>query len=86
MAHIEFRGRWLSREIKGEHALPSRKRKTHHDDFVFQVSSATSAQEHLESHMFNIAILPQAPEAPKLSLGTSLHMTVSWMGGLMFPS
>lgn len=45
--------------------------------FVSQVSSATDAQAHLENHMFNIAILPQAPEAPKLSLGTSLHMTVS---------
>ncbi|XP_029400865.1 extracellular matrix protein FRAS1 isoform X3 [Mus pahari] len=45
------------------------------DSFRFQVSSATSAREHLESHMFNIAILPQVPEAPKLSLGTSLHMT-----------
>lgn len=45
------------------------------DSFHFQVSSATEAQAHLESHMFNIAILPQAPEAPTLSLGTSLHMT-----------
>lgn len=45
------------------------------DAFRFQVSSATDAQAHLENHMFNIAILPQAPEAPKLSLGTSLHMT-----------
>lgn len=56
------------------------------DSFHFQVSSATNAQEHPQSHMFNIAILPQALEAPKLSLGTSLHMTVSSMGGLMFPS
>ncbi|GAB1289869.1 Extracellular matrix organizing protein FRAS1 [Apodemus speciosus] len=45
------------------------------DDGIVCVSSATSAREHLESHIFNIAILPQAPEAPKLSLGTSLHMT-----------
>ncbi|CAH6883331.1 Fras1 [Phodopus roborovskii] len=45
------------------------------DSFRFQVSSATDAQAHLESHMFNIAILPQAPETPKLSRGTSLHMT-----------
>lgn len=45
------------------------------DSFHFQVSSATNAQEHPQSHMFNIAILPQALEAPKLSLGTSLHMT-----------
>lgn len=52
-------------------------KKPHHDDFVSQVSSATDAQAHLENHMFNIAILPQAPEAPKLSMGTSLHMTVS---------
>ncbi|KAK7830949.1 hypothetical protein U0070_018493, partial [Myodes glareolus] len=45
------------------------------DAFRFQVSSATDAQAHLENHMFNIAVLPQAPEAPKLSVGTSLHMT-----------
>ncbi|KAM9238088.1 extracellular matrix organizing protein FRAS1 [Dugong dugon] len=45
------------------------------DSFHFQVSSATDAQTHLESHVFNIAILPQTPEAPKLSLGASLHMT-----------
>lgn len=45
------------------------------DSFHFQVSTATNAQEHPQSHMFNIAILPQALEAPKLSLGTSLHMT-----------
>ncbi|EGW11615.1 Extracellular matrix protein FRAS1 [Cricetulus griseus] len=48
---------------------------TQSDAFHFQVSSAADAHTHLESHMFNIAILPQAPEAPKLSLGTSLHMT-----------
>lgn len=60
--------------------------KTHHDDSVSQVSSATDAQAHPESHLFNIAILPQAPEAPKLSLGTSLHMTVSRMGGPVLPS
>ncbi|KAG8515151.1 Extracellular matrix protein FRAS1, partial [Galemys pyrenaicus] len=45
------------------------------DSFRFQVSSATDAHTHLESRMFNIAILPQTPEAPKLSLGASLHMT-----------
>ncbi|XP_062964839.1 extracellular matrix organizing protein FRAS1 isoform X1 [Cynocephalus volans] len=45
------------------------------DSFRFQVSSATDAQSRLESRMFNIAILPQTPEAPKLSPGTSLRMT-----------
>uniref|UniRef100_A0A2K6FZ88 Extracellular matrix organizing protein FRAS1 n=1 Tax=Propithecus coquereli TaxID=379532 RepID=A0A2K6FZ88_PROCO len=45
------------------------------DSFRFQVSRAADAQTHLESRMFNIAILPQTPEAPKLSLETSLHMT-----------
>ncbi|XP_070250414.1 extracellular matrix organizing protein FRAS1 [Myotis yumanensis] len=45
------------------------------DSFRFQVSSATDAHTHLESRMFNIAILPQTPEAPQLSLGASLHMT-----------
>ncbi|XP_057358347.1 extracellular matrix organizing protein FRAS1 isoform X1 [Manis pentadactyla] len=45
------------------------------DSFSFQVSSATEAHAHLESRRFNIAILPQMPEAPKLSLGASLHMT-----------
>ncbi|ELW63934.1 Extracellular matrix protein FRAS1 [Tupaia chinensis] len=45
------------------------------DAFRFQVSRATDAHTHLESRMFNIAILPQTPKAPKLSLGTSLHMT-----------
>uniref|UniRef100_A0A8C0P6N5 Fraser extracellular matrix complex subunit 1 n=1 Tax=Canis lupus familiaris TaxID=9615 RepID=A0A8C0P6N5_CANLF len=45
------------------------------DSFSFQVSSASDAHTHLENHMFNIAILPQTPEAPKLSLGASLHMT-----------
>ncbi|KAM7157358.1 extracellular matrix organizing protein FRAS1 isoform 1-T1 [Molossus nigricans] len=45
------------------------------DSFRFQVSSATDAHTHLESRMFNIAILPQAQEAPQLSLGASLHLT-----------
>ncbi|XP_065453534.1 extracellular matrix organizing protein FRAS1 isoform X1 [Chrysemys picta bellii] len=45
------------------------------DSFYFQVSSAAIPQTHLETHMFNIAILPQIPEAPQLSLGSSLHMT-----------
>ncbi|KAG3276368.1 Fraser extracellular matrix complex subunit 1 [Ictidomys tridecemlineatus] len=48
---------------------------TQSDSFHFQVSRATDAQAHLESRVFNIAILPHTPEAPKLSLGTSLHMT-----------
>ncbi|XP_060043899.1 extracellular matrix organizing protein FRAS1 isoform X2 [Erinaceus europaeus] len=45
------------------------------DSFRFQVSSAADAHSHLESRMFNVAILPQTPEAPQLSLGASLHMT-----------
>ncbi|XP_076999177.1 extracellular matrix organizing protein FRAS1 isoform X1 [Tamandua tetradactyla] len=45
------------------------------DSFRFQVSSAADAQTRLESRMFNIAILPQTPEAPRLSLRASLHMT-----------
>uniref|UniRef100_A0A8C5KIY7 Fraser extracellular matrix complex subunit 1 n=1 Tax=Jaculus jaculus TaxID=51337 RepID=A0A8C5KIY7_JACJA len=45
------------------------------DPIHFQVSRTTDAKAHLESHLFNIAILPQTPEAPELSLGTSLHMT-----------
>uniref|UniRef100_G1TEM3 Fraser extracellular matrix complex subunit 1 n=1 Tax=Oryctolagus cuniculus TaxID=9986 RepID=G1TEM3_RABIT len=45
------------------------------DSFRFQVSRATDAQAHLESRTFNIAILPQTPEAPRLSVGRSLHMT-----------
>ncbi|XP_048220046.1 extracellular matrix organizing protein FRAS1 isoform X2 [Perognathus longimembris pacificus] len=45
------------------------------DSFRFQVSRVTDAQAHPQSRLFNIAILPQTPEAPKLSLGTSLHMT-----------
>ncbi|XP_013371586.1 PREDICTED: extracellular matrix protein FRAS1 isoform X1 [Chinchilla lanigera] len=45
------------------------------DSFRFQVSRATDTQNHLESRVFYIAILPQTLEAPKFSLGTSLHMT-----------
>ncbi|XP_042534078.1 extracellular matrix organizing protein FRAS1 [Dipodomys spectabilis] len=45
------------------------------DSFRFQVSRVTDTQTHPESHLLNIAILPQTPEAPQLSLGTSLHMT-----------
>ncbi|XP_073898026.1 extracellular matrix organizing protein FRAS1 isoform X2 [Castor canadensis] len=48
---------------------------TQSDSFRFQVSRATDAQAHLESRVFNIAILPQTPGMPKLSLGSSLHMT-----------
>uniref|UniRef100_A0A8C9EKS7 Calx-beta domain-containing protein n=1 Tax=Pavo cristatus TaxID=9049 RepID=A0A8C9EKS7_PAVCR len=46
------------------------------DSFQFQVSSSASPQASLESHMFNIAVLPQTPRAPQLSLGSSLHMAV----------
>nr|CAI9707391.1 unnamed protein product [Rangifer tarandus platyrhynchus] len=45
------------------------------DSFRFQVSSATEAHAHLESRLFNIAILPHAPEAPQQSPGSSLHLT-----------
>ncbi|XP_025062352.1 extracellular matrix protein FRAS1 isoform X12 [Alligator sinensis] len=45
------------------------------DSFHFQVSSATAPQTHLETHMFNIAVLPHTPKTLQLSLGSSLHMT-----------
>ncbi|KAI4585533.1 hypothetical protein MJG53_005767 [Ovis ammon polii x Ovis aries] len=45
------------------------------DSFRFQVSSATEAHAHLESRLFNIAILPHTPEAPQHFPGSSLHMT-----------
>lgn len=45
--------------------------------FPPQVSSSASPQTSLESHMFNVAVLPQTPKAPQLSLGSSLHMAVS---------
>uniref|UniRef100_A0A8C3WYZ9 Fraser extracellular matrix complex subunit 1 n=1 Tax=Catagonus wagneri TaxID=51154 RepID=A0A8C3WYZ9_9CETA len=45
------------------------------DSFRFQVSSAPEPHAHLESRVFNIAILPQTPEAPKRSPGASLHLT-----------
>ncbi|XP_045392852.1 extracellular matrix organizing protein FRAS1 isoform X1 [Lemur catta] len=48
---------------------------TQSDSFRFQVSSATDAQSHLESRVFNVAILPQTPEAPELFPESSLHMT-----------
>ena len=56
--------------------------EAHQQHVSLQVSSATDAHAHLESRTFNIAILPQTTAAPQLSLGASLHMTVSWMGGL----
>ncbi|XP_016153247.1 PREDICTED: extracellular matrix protein FRAS1 [Ficedula albicollis] len=46
------------------------------DSFQFQVSSSASPQAGLESHVFNVAVLPQTPKAPQLSLGSSLHMAV----------
>ncbi|KAM6269950.1 LOW QUALITY PROTEIN: extracellular matrix organizing protein FRAS1 [Porphyrio hochstetteri] len=46
------------------------------DSFQFQVSSSASPQTSLKSHVFNVAVLPQAPRAPQLSLGSSLHMAV----------
>ncbi|XP_062470145.1 extracellular matrix organizing protein FRAS1 [Pezoporus occidentalis] len=46
------------------------------DSFQFQVSSSTSPQSSLQSHVFNVAVLPQTPRAPQLSLGSSLHMAV----------
>ncbi|XP_053831515.1 extracellular matrix organizing protein FRAS1 [Vidua macroura] len=46
------------------------------DSFQFQVSSSASPQTSLESHVFNVAVLPQTPKAPQLSLGSSLHMAV----------
>ncbi|OXB58880.1 hypothetical protein ASZ78_012724 [Callipepla squamata] len=50
------------------------------DSFQFQVSSSASPQTGLESHVFNVAVLPQAPRAPQLSLGSSLHMAMSGEG------
>ncbi|NXS55143.1 FRAS1 protein, partial [Brachypteracias leptosomus] len=47
------------------------------DSFRFQVvSSSSRPQSSLESHVFNVAVLPQAPRAPQLSFGSSLHMAV----------
>lgn len=66
-----------------KHTLPNRAWEAHPHDISFQVSSATDAHTHLESRVFNIAILPQTPDTPKPSLGASLHMTVSWMGRLV---
>ncbi|XP_029456255.1 extracellular matrix protein FRAS1 isoform X2 [Rhinatrema bivittatum] len=45
------------------------------DSFQFQVSHGTSPWRQLDSHVFNIGILPQIPGAPILSPGSSLHMT-----------
>ncbi|NXU54362.1 FRAS1 protein, partial [Turnix velox] len=46
------------------------------DSFQFQVSNSASPQAALESHIFNIAVLPQTPRAPQLSFGSSLHVAV----------
>ncbi|KAF4802764.1 hypothetical protein TURU_022239 [Turdus rufiventris] len=46
------------------------------DSFQFQVSSSATPQTSLESHVFNVAVLPQTPKAPQLSLGSTLHMAV----------
>uniref|UniRef100_A0A8C4U634 VWFC domain-containing protein n=1 Tax=Falco tinnunculus TaxID=100819 RepID=A0A8C4U634_FALTI len=46
------------------------------DSFQFQVSGSASPQTSLKSHVFNVAILPQTPRGPQLSLGSSLHMAV----------
>ena len=80
--HIEFKDRWFKREKvnTGKLLCPS---ESHRCAISLQVSSATEAHAHLESRLFNIAILPHAPEAPQLSPGSSLHMTVSWVGGLV---
>lgn len=82
---IEYKDRWFKGEKlnPSQHALTIRRWEAHQDDFAFQVSRATDAQAYLESRVFNIAILPHTPEAPKLSLGTSLHMTVSRVGELV---
>lgn len=45
--------------------------------FPCQVSSSAAPQTSLESHVFNVAVLPQTPKAPQLSLGSTLHMAVS---------
>ncbi|XP_061439271.1 extracellular matrix organizing protein FRAS1 isoform X3 [Rhineura floridana] len=49
--------------------------ETESDSFRFQVSSTAIPQAHLETHMLNIAILPNTPESSMLSLGSSFHMT-----------
>ncbi|XP_075060088.1 extracellular matrix organizing protein FRAS1 [Mixophyes fleayi] len=45
------------------------------DSFSFQISSASATQAPQDRHMFSIGILPNHPEAPQLSPGSSLHMT-----------
>ena len=79
--HIEFKDKWFEREKvnTGKLLCPS---ESHQRAISLQVSSATEAHTHLESRLFNIAILPHAPETPQHFPG-SLHMTVSWVGGLM---
>ncbi|XP_077157208.1 extracellular matrix organizing protein FRAS1 isoform X3 [Paroedura picta] len=49
--------------------------ETESDSFRFQASSTAVPQDHLETHLLNIAVLPRTSESPRLSLGSSLHMT-----------
>ncbi|XP_025024783.1 extracellular matrix protein FRAS1 isoform X2 [Python bivittatus] len=49
--------------------------ETESDSFRFQVSGAGSPQAHLETHLFNIAILPSSLESPVSSPRSSFHMT-----------
>ena len=80
--HIEFKDKWFEREKvnTGKLLCPS---ESHQHAISLQVSSATEAHAPLESRLFNIAILPHALETPQHFPGSSLHMTVSWVGGLM---
>ncbi|XP_071971616.1 extracellular matrix organizing protein FRAS1 [Engystomops pustulosus] len=45
------------------------------DAFSFQISSASTNHAPQDRHIFSIGILPNHPEAPQLSPGSSLHMT-----------
>uniref|UniRef100_A0ABM5GKG1 Extracellular matrix organizing protein FRAS1 n=1 Tax=Pogona vitticeps TaxID=103695 RepID=A0ABM5GKG1_9SAUR len=49
--------------------------ETESDSFRFQVSTASSQQAHLETHLLNIAILPHSLESPRHPLRSSFHMT-----------
>ncbi|XP_042325028.1 extracellular matrix organizing protein FRAS1 [Sceloporus undulatus] len=49
--------------------------ETESDSFRFQVSSTSSPQAHLETHLLSIAILPHTLDSPLLSFGSSFHMT-----------
>lgn len=64
---LEWEQRWYGvlSQVSGRVLFPS------------QVSSSAGPQATLESHVFNVAVLPQTPRAPQLSLGSSLHMAVS---------